>query len=108
MNDERRVTPRHEIRAAVAYWGSSREGGGTLSNISSSGALIEPASPSVVPGTPIRLVINGVTFSSVELPSEVVRTTPAGVAVCFEDLAPEAQRLRLELLAGADTAGAVY
>ena len=108
MNDERRVTPRHEIRAAVAYWGSSREGGGTLSNISSSGALIEPASPSVVPGTPIRLRINGVTFSSVELPSEVVRTTPAGFAVCFEDLDPEAQRLLLELLSGADTAGAVY
>ncbi len=108
MNDERRVTPRHEIRAAVAYWGSCREGGGTLSNISSSGALIEPASPPVVPGTPIRLLINGVTFSSVELPSEVVRTTPAGFAVCFEDLDPEAHRLLLELLSGADTAGAVY
>ncbi len=108
MNDERRVTPRQHIRAAVAYWGSSREGGGTLSNISSSGALIEPASPSVVPGTPIRLRINGVTFSSVELPSEVVRTTPAGFAVCFDDLDPEPLRLLLELLSGADTAGAVY
>ncbi len=108
MNDERRVTPRHDIRAAVAYWGSCREGGGTLSNISSSGALIEPASPAPGPGTPIRLRINGVTFSSLELPSEVVRTTPAGFAVCFEDLDPEPQRLLEELLSGADTAGAVY
>ena len=108
MNDERRVTPRQEIRAAVAYWGSSREGGGTLANISNTGALIEPASPAIVPGTPIRLRINGVTFSSVELQSEVVRTTPAGFAVCFEDLDPEPRRLLEELLSGADTAGAVY
>jgi hypothetical protein len=86
MGSERAVMPRHEMRAAVAFWGSNLEGGGTISNISVSGALIEPASPSVLPGTPLKLFVNGVEFSSVELSAEVVRTTGAGFAVSFEEL----------------------
>ncbi len=90
--------PRHEIRAPVAYWGRNLEGGGTIANISYSGALIESASRSAAPGTPLKLFVNGVDFSSVEVASEVVRTTPSGFAVCFKDLGPETLRLLSQLL----------
>ncbi len=98
MGNDRTAMPRHEMRAAVAFWGSHLEGGGTISNISVSGALIEPASPSVLPGTTLKLFVNGVEFSSVELSAEVVRTTPSGFAVSFDELGPETDRLLHELL----------
>lgn len=90
--------PRHEIRAPVAYWGPNLEGGGTIANISYSGALIEPASRSAIPGTHLKLFVNGVDFSSVEVASEVVRTTYSGFAVTFKDLCPETIRLLSQLL----------
>ncbi len=90
--------PRHEIRAPVAYWGANLEGGGTIANISYSGALIEPASRSAVPGTSLRLFVSGMEFTSVEVASEVVRTTPSGFAVCFVDLGPKTLCLLSQLL----------
>ncbi len=98
MGSARAVMPRHEMRAAVAFWGTNLEGGGTISNISVSGALIEPASPSVLPGTSLKLFVNGVEFSSVELSAEVVRTTGSGFAVSFDELGAETDRLLRELL----------
>ncbi len=102
VDNERGVRPRHEIRAAVAYWGTDLEGGGSIANISTSGTLIEPASSSVAPGTRLGLLVaywpDGVELCSVELSVEVVRTTDSGFAVRFKELGPEAMLLLDELL----------
>ncbi len=98
IHDKTCRMPRHEIHAPVAFWGTNLEGGGTIANISYSGALIEPASRSAVLGMPLKLFVNGMDFSSVEVASEVVRTTPSGFAVCFVDLGPETLRLLSQLL----------
>ncbi len=98
MAYEQRVSLRQSLRTPVAYWGSHIEGGGTIANISTSGALIEPASRSVTPGTPLRIFVNEVDFSSVEISAEVVRTTEWGFAVSFTGVSPETERLLHELL----------
>jgi hypothetical protein len=102
MNHESEPRPRHGIRAPVAYCGDDIEGGGSLVNISASGALIEPASPPVAPGTRLDLIVpyfprTHVELRSVEIPVEVVRETDSGFAVLFRDLGTEARRVLLEL-----------
>ncbi|MEE9280283.1 MAG: PilZ domain-containing protein [Myxococcota bacterium] len=102
MDAERGTRPRHAIRTPVAYWGADFEGGGTLANISLSGALIEPASPAVVPGTQLTVSVpyfprTHVELRSVELRSRVVRSTDCGFAVLFHELAPEASQVLGEL-----------
>ncbi len=102
MEKETAARPRHGIRTPVAYSGPDVEGGGSLANISISGALIEPASPSVAPGTPISLLVpyfprSHVELRAVELPAEVVRETETGFAVLFNELDLEARGILLEL-----------
>ncbi len=102
MENESAPRPRHGIRTPVAYSGSDLEGGGSLANISISGALIEPASPSVAPGTRLSLLVPyflraHVELRSVELPAEVVRETDTGFAVLFKELDLEATRVLREL-----------
>ncbi len=99
MAYEQRVSIRKPLRTPVAYWASHVEGGGTIANISTSGALIEPASRSVTPGTPLRIFVNEVDFSSVAISAEVVRITEWGFAVSFTGVGPETERLLHELLA---------
>lgn len=89
MKTERRSTPRYALPAAVEYEGSNIEGAGTIANISVSGALIEPAAPSVDPGTHLNLRASYLA-SGVELSSDVVRTTASGFAVQFIELQPDA------------------
>ncbi len=94
--------PRHGILTPVAFSGPDLEGGGSLANISISGALIEPASPSVAPGTRLSLLVpyfprTHLELRSVELRAEVVRETPTGFAVLFKELGLEARRILLEL-----------
>ncbi len=94
--------PRHGIVTPVAYSGPDLEGGGSLANISISGALIEPASPPVAPGTRLSLLVpyfprTHLELRAVELPAEVVRETDTGFAVLFKELGLEARRLLLAL-----------
>lgn len=102
METQRVASARHVIRAPVAYWGDDLKGGGTIANISTSGALIEPASQRVSPGTRLGMLVRyfpeGAEHCSVELSSEVVRTTDGGFAVTFRDLGPEALFLLCGLL----------
>ncbi len=102
MEHESEPRPRHEIRTPVAYCGDDFEGGGSLVNISASGALIEPASLPVAPGTRLDLIVpyfprTHVERRSVEIPAEVVRETDTGFAVLFKELGTEARRVLLEL-----------
>lgn len=87
MNGSSDASPRYEVRAPVVYRGTNLQGGGKIANMSTSGALIEPASCAVSPGTPLRILIS---YSpdkteprSLELTSQVVRTTESGFAVAF-------------------------
>ena len=103
MASEQDPRPRHHMQTPIAYWGAEVEGGGTLADISASGALIEPAFPPVSPGTHLTLALpyfprTHVEIRSVELQSEVVRATDSGFAVFFKDLDPEATSLLKELL----------
>ncbi|MEE9279974.1 MAG: PilZ domain-containing protein [Myxococcota bacterium] len=102
MDTERTASSRHEIRAPVAYWGTDLKGGGTIANISTSGALIERATHPVSPGTRLGILVryfpDGAEHCSVELTSEVIRTTDGGFAVQFKDLGPEALFLLCGLL----------
>ena len=50
MNNKRPST-RYELDASASYRGADVEGEGTIANISLSGALVEPASPPLAPGT---------------------------------------------------------
>jgi hypothetical protein len=82
------ASPRYELRAPVVYKGTNLQGGGKIANMSTSGALIEPASCAVTPGTPLRILIS---YSpdeaeprALELTSQVVRTTESGFAVAFQ------------------------
>ena len=87
MSGSSDASPRYEVRAPVVYRGTDLQGGGKIANMSTSGALIEPASCAVSPGTPLRILIS---YSpdkteprSLELASQVVRTTESGFAVAF-------------------------
>ena len=87
MANERGARPRHQIRAAVAFCGPEIEGEGGIANISTSGALIEPATYRASPGTRLGLLIlccsPGGELWSKALTAEVVRTTDWGCAVRF-------------------------
>ena len=49
-------------------------------------------------GSLLRIFVNEVDFSSVEISAEVVRTTEWGFAVSFTRVGPETERLLHELL----------
>jgi hypothetical protein len=90
VSNERRAYPRYVLNAPATYRGAGIEGTGTIADISASGALIQPASPSVALGTPLKVrVANHAGPPGPELPSEVVRMTDAGFAVHFKLRGPE-------------------
>ncbi len=102
MEKEQTASSRFDISTPVDYWATDFKGDGTIANISTSGALIEPASRNVAPGTDLGILVRyfpeGAEHCSVELPSKVVRTTNGGFAVRFKDLEPEALFLLCGLL----------
>ncbi len=105
MSIERRGSPRYKLIAPVTYRGVNIDGSGTVANISASGALIEPASPSVRPGISLGVRISCFPGSfGVELPSEVVRATDSGFAVCFKELKPEGRSVLDSALSSASYA----
>jgi len=71
----------------VAFSGPEIEGEGGIANISTSGALIEPATHRASPGTRLGVLIlccsSGGEVWSQALSAEVVRTTDWGFAVRF-------------------------
>ena len=101
MGGLQRSTPRYKVPARIQYASGEREGSGRIANISFSGALIEPASPTPSPGTPLGLRASCLAFAG-ELSSEVVRTTHSGFAVRFTDLEPEALAALRRLLSLAE------
>ncbi len=90
MSNERRAYPRYVLDVPGTYRGAGIEGTGTIEDISASGALFQPASPSVALGTPLKVrVANHSGPPGPELPSEVVRVTETGFAVHFKLRGPE-------------------
>ncbi len=105
MNNQLPST-RYELDASASYQGADVEGEGTIANISLSGALLEPASLPLPPGTALDLRVTRLPPSSgLEISSEVVRATESGFAVRFKDLDPEVVDLLRELLPARSTEG---
>ena len=92
-------SPRYEMDALASYQCAELEGEATIANISTSGALLEPASTRLPLGTPLYLRITRLPSSpGLEISSEVVRATDSGFAVRFKNLDPEVGELLSELL----------
>ncbi len=99
MASERLQARRYEFSGPVEFRGDEGLGTGTIWNVSASGALIERASAIVERGTPLQLRVSYYPGSfEIELPSEVVRTTPTGFAVRFTSLDAESRRLLAKVL----------
>lgn len=99
MASERPQARRYELSGPVEFRSDEGLGTGTIWNVSASGALIETASAIVERGTPLRLRVSYYPGSfEVELPSEVVRTTPTGFAVRFTSLDAASRRLLAKVL----------
>ena len=95
-SDQQRA-PRASVCFVAQYGGKRIDGTGSLCNLSRTGALVEPAEPTVPPGARLKLEFRGL-GSSIELAAEVVRRTDAGFAVRFADVDAETlARLRLEI-----------
>jgi len=80
----RRARPRVRVRFETQFRGRRTDGRGTVRNISTSGALIEPAKPLPLAGT--RLVLRFSFYEGsvpIDVPARVVRETPGGFAVEF-------------------------
>jgi hypothetical protein len=87
MSGERQLAMRYDLSGPVEFRGDDVLGSGTIWNLSASGALVEWVSTIVDSGTPLRMRISYYPGSfEIELPSEVVRTTPTGFAVRFMEL----------------------
>ena len=87
MSSDKPVAARYELSGPVEFRCDDQVGTGTVWNVSASGALVERTSTVVESGTPLRLRLSYYPGSfEIELPSEVVRTTPTGFAVRFTDL----------------------
>jgi hypothetical protein len=88
--DERRKTPRIRLLSHVFFWAGRVEGSGTLHDLSSGGARIEDASPTMKVGSAIKLTfaLND-NDAPIDLRGEVVRSTSTGFAVKFTDVNDE-------------------
>ena len=73
-------SPRYEMDALASYQCAELEGEATIANISTSGALLEPASTRLPLGTPLYLRITRLPSSpGLEISSEVVRQRIRGL-----------------------------
>ena len=99
MPSDKPVAARYELSGPVEFRCDDQIGTGTVWNVSASGALVERASIVVESGTPLRMRLSYYPGSfEIELPSEVVRTTPTGFAVRFTDLNASSRRLLARVL----------
>ena len=99
LTHDPRRPPRFDMRAPVDYCGCEVSGRGLIWNISVSGARIEATSAVLPPGTEIELRASFYDGSrDVLLAGRVVRQTPKGFAVRFENLETDAQRMLRTLL----------
>ena len=98
---ERRIAPRYRIQVPVEYEQASATGSGTTWDISTSGAHVAShASPSLGSEMTLRFSFFVGSFD-VAFPANVVRHTPDGFAVQFDQLSrPHRDVLRQALPAG--------
>lgn len=90
----RRVRPRVPVRFRAEFSNRRIEGTGTVRNISTTGALIEPASPLPMAGVRITLQFSFLEESvPISVPARVVRETERGFAVEFLGLAERTRSL---------------
>ena len=90
---DRRNHPRFRTKFDVLCSTGEREGAGTLSNISRSGASIDSASKMPPLGTKVRLYIFIQPISPFELSGEVVRHEGTTFAIRYSNLDAEVGRL---------------
>ena len=99
MPTDKPAATRYELTGPVEFRCDDQVGTGTVWNVSASGALVERASIVVESGTPLRMRLSYYPGSfEIELPSEVVRTTPTGFAVRFSHLDAPSRRLLSRVL----------
>ena len=99
MPTEKPAATRYDLSGPVEFRHNDQVGTGTVWNVSASGALVERASIPVDSGSPLRMRFSYYPGSfEIEVPSEVVRTTPTGFAVRFIDLDASSRRLLARIL----------
>lgn len=89
----RRRNPRFRTRFDALCSAGEREGAGTLSDLSRSGARLSGASFCPEPGTKVRLYVFIQPVSPFELVGEVVRSDGRSFAIRFTELDPAVGRL---------------
>ncbi len=99
MPSDKPVAARYELSGPVEFRCDDQVGTGTVWNFSASGALVERASIVVERGSSLRMRLSYYPGSfEIEVPSEVVRTTPTGFAVRFTELDAPSRRLLARVL----------
>ena len=91
--DEKRRNLRIKVQFESLYSGDRQEGAGVLADISHSGALVEGASLQPKVGSKLRLYVFLQPVSPFELAGHVVRTTPEGFAIEYNEVTPEIRAL---------------
>lgn len=89
----RRRHPRYRTRFDALASAGDREGAGTLTDLSRTGARLDNASFLPEPGTKVRLYVFIQPVSPFELVGEVVRTSDKSFAIRFTELDPAIGRL---------------
>jgi hypothetical protein len=86
-DDASQRSHRVTVQFTTEYTGKRVDGTGTVRNISQTGALIEPAEPPLAPGSHIRVRFSFLDSTlGVELAAEIVRKTPSGFAIRFNEM----------------------
>ena len=93
---ERRGDVRTRVLFDTLYSAGRTEGEVTLTDVSSSGALVEGASEFPPIGTDVRLLVLPPGEETVELSGVVVRHTDSGFAIRFKQPSEEILRLLVE------------
>jgi hypothetical protein len=90
---DRRRTPRFKARFDALFGAGAREGTGTLTEISYSGALIDQASELPEVGAQVRLYVFVKPVAPFEIVGHVARHTETGFALQYELFDVDVQRL---------------
>jgi len=90
---DRRRTPRFKTRFDTLFGAGSREGTGTLTEISYSGALVDQVSDRPEIGTQVKLYVFVKPVAPFEIVGHVARHTETGFALQYELFDADVQRL---------------
>lgn len=90
---DKRRNLRVKVQFESLYSGDRQEGAGVLADISHSGALIEGASLQPRVGSKVRLFVFLQPVSPFELAGHVVRRTPDGFAIEYNEVTPDIMAL---------------